>query len=196
MSLSSGIHTDIALDDILRLAVLVKDLPRENIMWGNIDYTMADIETVIIQDLEQSVMRPFPDQIRALVDSMFGSSAYNPIAEGEILQKMQAEAARVVVVNGSGIAGEAQRFADYLKTQGMNVVGFGNQGDYPAAYNYPYPDRTVVIFRREGLYAMQYIQQIAGFESQNQIIFDFAPESEADVIIALGYDWGYISPMP
>jgi polyisoprenyl-teichoic acid--peptidoglycan teichoic acid transferase len=195
-TLSSGIHTDVALDDILRLAVLVKDIPREDIMWGTIDYTMADIETVIIQDLEQSVMRPFPDQIRTLVDSMFGSDALAPIAEGEILQKMQAEAARVVVVNGSGVAELAQRTADYLITQGMNVVGFGNQSDYPATYKYPYPDRTVVIFKSEGLYAMQYIQQLMRFDTQSQIIFDFNPDAEADIIIALGYDWGYNNPLP
>ncbi len=195
-TLSSGIHTDVALDDILRLAVLVKDIPREDIMWGTIDYTMADIETVILQDLEQSVMRPFPDQIRTLVDSMFGSAALAPLAEGEILQKMQAEAARVVVVNGSGVAELAQRTADYFISQGMNVVAFGNPIDYPAAYNSTFPDRTIVIFHGEGLYAMQYIQQLIGFDTQRQIIFDYDPDAEVDVIIALGYDWGYNNPLP
>lgn len=194
--LSSGIHTDLTLNDALRLAVLVKDIPRESIKWGTIDYTMADIATVMIDDLEQSVMRPFPDQIRALVDSIFGSEAMLPTAEGDLLQKMQAEAARVVIVNGSGVAGLAEVTAEYLKGLGMNVVGFGNTGDYPTAYNYPFPDRTVVIFRGEGLYAMQYIQELMAFNSQNQIIFDFDPAATVDVIIALGYDWGYNNPMP
>jgi len=194
--LSSGIHTDIALNDALRLAVLVKDLPRENIRWGTIDYTMADIETIMIGDLEQSVMRPFPDQIRALVDSIFGSSSMLPSAEGELLQKMQAEAARVVVVNGSGVAGLASQTADYLTGLGMQIVGFGNTTDYPAYYNYPFPDRTVVIFKGEGLYAMQYIRELMGFNTPSQIIFDLDPSVEIDVIIALGYDWGYNNPMP
>lgn len=194
--LSSGINTDIALNDALRLAVLVKDLPRENIIWGTIDYTMADIGTVVINDLEQSIMRPFPDAIRDLVDSIFGSGAIVPAAEGDLIEKMEIEAARVVIVNGSGVAGLAALTAEYLSDQGMNVVGFGNTSDFPTTYYYPFPDRTVIIVHGEGLYAMQYIQALMSFNSQSQIIFDFNPDAEADIIIALGYDWGYSNPMP
>lgn len=194
--LSSGIHTDMGLDDALRLAVLVKDLPRDNIKWGTIDYAMADIGTVDINGQEASIMRPFPDAIRDLVDSIFGGGVMVPAAQGDVTQKMQAEAARVAVVNGSGVEGLAARTAEYLTGQGMNVVGFGNTGDYPALYNYPFPDRTVVIIHSGGLYAMQYIQALMGFNSQSQIIFDYNPDAAADIIIALGSDWGYSNPMP
>lgn len=194
--LSSGINTNISLNDALRLAVLLKDLPRENIKWGTIDYTMADIGTVVINNMEQSIMRPFPDQIRVLVESIFSSPAILPTATGDLTQKMQSEAARVVVVNGSGVEGLAASSAEYLIGQGMNVVGFGNTTDYPAAYYSPFPDRTVVIFHDEGLYALQYIQTVMDFDNQNQIIFDYDPDAEVDVIIALGYDWAYDNPMP
>ncbi|MEW6093927.1 MAG: LCP family protein [Chloroflexota bacterium] len=194
--LSSGIHTDMGLEDALRLAVLVKDLPRDNIKWGTIDYTMADIGTVIIDGQEASIMRPYPDSIRDLVDSIFGGGIMVPLAQGDATQKMQVEAARVAIVNGSGVEGLAARTAEYLSGQGMNVVGFGNTGDYPAAYKYPFPDRTVVIIHGGGLYAMQYVQALMGFNNSNQIIFDYNPEAAADIVIALGYDWGYNNPMP
>ncbi len=194
--LSSGINTNLALNDALRLAVLVKDLPRESIKWGTIDYTMADIGTVVVDGMEISIMRPFPDAIRELVDTIFSSTAMLPAAPGDLTEKMQNEAARVVIVNGSGVEGLAARTADYLISQGMNVVGFGNTGDYPSTYQYPFPDRTIVIFRGEGLYAMLYLQSLMEFSTQSQIIFDYDPAAEADVIVALGYDWGYDNPIP
>ncbi len=194
--LSAGIHTDMALNDAVRLAVLVKDMPRDNIKWGTINYTMADIGSVNVDGQELSIMRPYPDAIRDLVDSIFGSGSMAPITQGDVTQKMQIEAARVAIVNGSGVEGLAARTAEYLTGQGMNVIGFGNPSDYPGTYNYPFPDRTVVIFHGEGLYAMQYIQALMGFNSQSQIIFDYDPNAAADIIIALGYDWGYDNPMP
>jgi LCP family protein required for cell wall assembly len=194
--LSAGINTNISLNDALRLAVLVKDLPRENIKWGTIDYTMANIGSVLVNDMVQSIMRPYPDQIRNLVDSIFSSGSMLPAAPGDLTQKMQDEAARVAIVNGSGVEGLASLTADYLSGQGMNVVGYGNTGDYPTTYYRPFPDRTIIIVHGEGLYAMQYIQAVMGFDNQNQILFDYDPEAGVDIIVALGYDWAYDNPMP
>jgi LCP family protein required for cell wall assembly len=194
--LSSGINTNIALNDSLRLAVLTKDIPRDSIKWGTIDYTMADIGTVNLNGQELSIMRPYPDAIRELVDSIFGSGSMLPLAQGDASQKMHAEAARIAIVNGAGVEGLAARTAEYLTSQGMNVVGFGNIADFPATYSYPFPDRTVIILKGEGLYAMQYIQALMDFDSQGQIIFEYDPEAAADLIIALGVDWGYNNPMP
>jgi polyisoprenyl-teichoic acid--peptidoglycan teichoic acid transferase len=194
--LSSGINTNLSPNDAVRLAVLVKDLPREQIKWGTIDFTMADIGTVNVNGQELSIMRPFPDAIRDLVDSIFGSGSMLPLAQGDATQKMQAEAARVAIVNGAGVEGLAAQTADYLKGQGMNVIGFGNTGDYPATYSYPFPDRTLVIIHSGGLYAMQYVQSLMDFDSLGQIVFDYDPNAAADIIIALGVDWGYNNPMP
>jgi LCP family protein required for cell wall assembly len=194
--LSSGIHTDMGINDAVRLAVLVKDLPRENIRWGTIDYSMADIGFVDVNGQRLSIMRPYPDAIRDLVDSIFGSGVRVPAAQGDMTQKMQAEAARVAIVNGAGVEGLAARTAEYLTGQGMNVVGYGNMSDYPTDYAYPFPDRTVVIVQGESLYAMEYIQELMGFDTQGQIIFDYNPDATADIIIALGVDWGYNNPMP
>lgn len=192
--MSSGINTNMSLNDALRLAVLVKDLPRDNIKWGTIDYTMADIGTIYHNGENQSIMRPYPDAIRNLVDSIFDSGAMIPLAEGDITAKMQAEAARVAVVNGAGVEGLAARTAEYLQGQGMNVVGFGNTGDYPAPYNYPFPSRTILIVHGESLYAMQYIQTVMAFDTPSQIVFDYNPDAPADLIIALGSDYNLLVP--
>lgn len=192
--LSSGIRTNMSLNDALRLAVLVRELKRENIAWGTIDYSMADLGTVEINGEAASVLRPFPDAIRNLVDKIFGFGDVRPMAEGDLTQKMQAEAARVAVVNGAGVEGLAARASEYLKGQGMNVVAFGNPGDYPVTYRAPFPSRTVVIVRGGGLYAMEYIRAVMGFDSPSQVIFDYDPESPVDLIIALGSDYRRLLP--
>ncbi len=192
--LSAGINTNMSLNDALRLAVLVKDLPRENIKWGTIDYTMADLGSVVVNGQTLSILRPYPDAIRNLVDSIFDSGAQVPLAQGDLTQKMQAEAARVAIVNGAGVEGLASRTAEYLKGQGMNVVGFGNTGDYPGPYGSPFPARTILIVRGESLYAMQYIQTVMAFDSPSQIVFDYDPNSPVDLIIALGRDYTRLTP--
>jgi hypothetical protein len=118
------------------------------------------------------------------------------MAAGTIEEKMQTEAARVVVVNGSGVNGMAASTSDYLKTQGMNVIGFGNMGDYPDKYNYPFPDRTIIIVHAGKLYAMQYLISLMQFNTTSQIRVDFNPNAPEDIVVALGIDWGYSNPIP
>ncbi|MCS7011982.1 MAG: LCP family protein [Anaerolineales bacterium] len=192
--LSSGIRTNMSLNDALRLAVLVRELKRENIVWGTIDYTMADLGVVEINGNQADILRPFPDAIRNLVDKVFGLQDVRPLAEGDLTQKMQAEAARVAVVNGAGVEGLAARASEYLKGQGMHVVAFGNPGDYPVSYRAPFPKRTVIIVRNGGLYAMEYLRAVMAFDSPAQIIFDYDPESPVDLILALGSDYERLLP--
>jgi len=85
---------------------------------------MIDQQTTI-NGLPADVLRPFPDKIRQLVDKIFGSGTLSPQATGSPTELMQQEGARVLVVNASGVNGIAQKTFDYLKAQGMNVLGPG-----------------------------------------------------------------------
>lgn len=194
--LSAGINTDMSLNDALRLAVLAKDLTKDDIKWGVIDYTMANIGTVNINGESASIMRPYPDAIRELVDTIFGSGAMMPMATGDATQLMQSEQASVIFINGSGVAGLASDTADYLKAQGMNVTGFGNTTDYPDQYLYPFPNRTIIIVHTGKPYVVNYLKALMQFDAANQIIFDYDPNAPADIVVGLGYDWGYDNPIP
>ena len=194
--LSGGINTNLPLTDAMRLAVLAKDISLDNIKHGVIDYTMMQDGTTNIDGAPAAILRPYPDKIRELVSSIFGGGTMQPAASGTVQEDMQAEAARVVVVNGSGITGMASKTADYLKTQGMNVINFGNTGDYPDKYYSPFPDRTIIIVHAGKPYAMQYLMTLMKFDSSNQIKVDFNPDAPEDIVVALGYDWGYTNPMP
>lgn len=194
--LSAGINTNMSLDDAIGLAWLAKDLNRDNIRWGVIDYTMADIGTVKINGEDASIMRPYPDAIRELTDYVFGGGAMMPMATGDATQLMQAEQASVVIVNGSGVDGLASDTAAYLTGQGMNVVGFGNTTDYPDQYNYPFNDRTIIIVHTGRPYVVSFLKALMQIDAANQVIFDYDPTAPADIVVGLGYDWGYNNPIP
>ncbi len=194
--LSGGINTNLTLNDGLQLAMLAKDIPLDSIQHGVIDYTMMQDGFYNLNGQQQAILRPYPDKIRELVDSIFGGGTMQPMATGTLEEKMQAEAARIVVINGSGVPGMAAQTSDYLKTQGMNVIAFGNTGDYPDKYYSPFPDRTIIIVHAGKPYAMQYLMALMQFNSTSQIKVDFDPNAPEDIILALGYDWGYNNPMP
>ena len=195
--ISSGVHTNLSLDDVLRLAVLAKDIPLSSIKPGVIDYTMMTDTTYDLNGQTLAVLRPFPDKIRELVDKVFGGGSLGPMATGDSTQLMQQEAARVLVINGSGVDGIGQRTFDYLKSQGMNVMGPGNMADYPDKYYYPpLPERTMLIVHAGKPYATKYLTDLMKFDSSNQVVMDFDPNAAADIVLAVGSDWANTNPMP
>jgi LCP family protein required for cell wall assembly len=194
--ISDGVHTNMSLPDALKLARLAYELPRENIKTGVIDYTMMEDGFFMLNGQQLAVLRPYPDKIRDLVDQIFGGGSMKPMATGDATQLMQAEAAKVVVVNGSGVAGMAQKTYDFLQGQGMNVIKYGNTTDYPDKYYSPFPDRTLLIVHAGKPYAMNYLSALAQFNTDSQIIVDFNPSAPEDIILALGYDWANSNPVP
>ncbi len=194
--LSSGVSTNLSSDDIIRLGLLAKDIPIDSIQQGVIDYTMMQDGTYTLDGQVLDILRPYPDKIRELVDRIFGGGTMQPMASGTAQEKMQAEAARVVVINGTGVSGMAANTSDYLKAQGMNVIGFGNTGDYPDKYYSPFPNRTTIIVHAGKPYAIQYLMALMNFDSSSQIIVDFNPNAPEDIVVALGYDWNSNNPMP
>jgi len=188
--LSGGIDTNLTFNDLRQLAVLAKDIPLDKIQNNVIDYSMMQDGTTILDGLPSDILRPYPDKIRELVDKIFGSGTMQPMASGTVEEKMKAEAARVVVINGTGVSGMAAQTSDYLTAQGMNVIGKGNTGDYPDKYYSPFPDRTIIIVHAGKPYAMQYLMALMKFNSTSQIEVDFNPNAPEDIVVALGTDWG------
>ncbi len=195
--LSSGVHTDLSLDDILRLAMLAKDIPLDSIQPGVINYTMMEDAKYDLNGQTLDVLRPYPDKIRELVDKIFGGDSMKPVASGDSSQLMQQEAGRVLVINGSGVDGIGQKTYDYLKSQGMNVLGPGNMTDYPDKYHYPpLPERTQLIVHAGKPYAMKYLMELMKLDNANQFIVDFDPTAQADITLAIGADWANDNPIP
>jgi len=193
--LSGGFNANLSLNDALRLAVFAKDISLDQIQKGVIDYTMCQPGQVTVNGEVQDILKPFPDKIRALVDQIFSSGSMKPMATGDPTQLMQQEAARVLIINGSGVDGIASRTDEYLKAQGMNVIGYGNMDEYPDKYAWPpLPDRTMLIVHAGKPYVMKYLMALMQFTSQNQLVVDFDPNATADVTLAVGADWANSMP--
>jgi LCP family protein required for cell wall assembly len=194
--LSSGISTNLSLDDVRQLAMLAKDIPLDSIQTGVIDYTMMQDGTYNLNGQQMAILRPYPDKIRELVDKIIGGGSMEPMATGTVNEKMQAEAGRVVVINGTGVAGMAEKTYNYLKTQGMNATAFGNTSDYPDSYYSPFPSRTIIIVHAGKPYAIQFLMSLMNISSSSQVKVDFNPDAPEDIVVALGSDWNSSNPMP
>ena len=187
--IQSGVRTNLTFDDIMRLGMLAKDVPPENIKRGVIDYTMVTLQDLMINGQKQSIMKAIADKIRVMRDEIFtASGALTPMATGSALDLAKQEGATVAVYNSSLTTGLAQRTADYFKSQGINVVATGNSQLFPGA--------TEVVDHRGRLYMLKYLQELFGLNSGSQIISKYDPSSAADIDIILSDDWAQKNPMP
>jgi hypothetical protein len=169
----------------------VYQLPRENIKRGVISPPdQVELSTAIGDDgVKQDILVPVPDKIRELRDSIFSiSSPASPVdAAGDPKEAMLLEKASVVVKNGSNTSGLAARTKDYLVTQGVNVVEATNAGELYGA--------TTIIDYTGKPYTVSFLMQLMGIQEAN-IYSSFDPNSQVDVTIILGTDWGNSNPMP
>ncbi|MBM3152395.1 MAG: LytR family transcriptional regulator [Chloroflexi bacterium] len=183
--LSAGIKTNLPLDDALRLAVLASQIDLENIERGVFDFNMAS-PGISPDGLE--ILVPNPDLIRTLRDEIFTSgSGLTPLASGDPLDLMKAEAARVQVLNGTFTDGLATTTQEFLISLGMNVTGTGNPAERPGY--------TLVIDHTGKPYTVKYLMTLMNLTNA-RLRVEFNPAAEADVVINLGDDWAANNPMP
>jgi LCP family protein required for cell wall assembly len=188
--LSQGVRTNLSFDDAMKLAILARQIPKENIKTGVIDFNMVTLDSVVQNGQTLSIFKPIPDKIRVLRDQIFtAGGALSPMAQGDPVALMQQEGARVIILNASSTNGLASKTADYLRSQGVNVVNVGN-ADQPYS-------RTVIIDQSGKPYVMRYLASLFKVDSPAQVVDRFTPNApDADVILQIGQDWGVSNPMP
>ena len=187
--LTAGIHTNLSLDDALKLGWLALDIDISTIQRGAIAPPDAvSLATINSAEGAQEVLIPVPDQIRLIRDQVFASTnmASPGLKSGDAQSNMQAEAASIMVSNGTYVGGLAGETQSYLQSQGANVVGTQNSEyttftkiiDYTGK---PYTDRYLVDLMKITPYS---------------IVLQYDPNSQVDVLVILGDDWAGNNPMP
>ncbi len=187
----AGIHTNMAFEDAVKLAVLGKDVQLAQMRV--IDTTMVTFDNVTLGGQNASIMKPLADKIRVLRDEVFTSGgALSPMAVASgskdvnlLAQAMRAEEARVRIADGTFTPGLDQRAGNLFKSQGMNVLEVG-----PATELY---STTIIVVYGPKLYTLRYLQATFGITS-NQIRFDPNPNSTVDIEIRLGSDLAGVIP--
>jgi LCP family protein required for cell wall assembly len=185
--LSAGIHTNLSLDDAIRLSWLALEINMDEVQRGAIAPPNA-VSLAKSPDGTQDILIPVPDQIRLIRDQVFASSsmASPGLTSGDAQANMQSEGATIVVANGTYVEGLATKTQSYLQSQGANVVSTENSDytTYSCIIDYtgkPYTDRYLVNLMNITPYS---------------IFLQYDPNSQVDVLVILGDDWAGTNPMP
>ena len=180
------IATNMPFEDALRLATLAIQVELEDI-----DMAVIGLNEVYFgrSPDDRSILVPYPDKIRAVRDRIFATGgAFSPGLEADLASLMQLEGARVVIYDGASDGGSiAQRTADYLREQGMDVTSI-----QPAGQSY---SSSSLIDHTGSPYTMAYLSDLMGIGTRS-IFHRLAMNSDMDVEIWIGADWRYNNSLP
>ncbi len=184
--LSSGIQTNLTLDQVIRLGLLALELPEDNIHKAVIG--PSEIEIAKSPD-GLDILIPYPDKIRLLRDQIFTSGdSISPVALGQDLKGLAAaEGARISIQNGTLTAGLAARTAEYFQTQGLNITEETNASEV-------YSLTTIYVLNGKP-YTIKYIMDLMKIEDV-RIYNRYEPNAEVDLIVTLGNDWASSTTLP
>lgn len=119
--LTGSFKTNLSLDEILSLGLLMQEIPRENIRFGVIDNLYVDLATTTSGD---QVLVPRTNAIRLLVQQVFNPQ--DDLSLSDLRTRAEAEKASIVVLNNSDVAGLARQTGDWLAGRGVSVTQVGN----------------------------------------------------------------------
>lgn len=183
-TLSSGIKTNMAFEDAIKLAILGKDIDPSTIKTGVIDpkQGMVTFDSTTLNGEAASILKPVMDKIRILRDEIFTTSGpTSPLAslsQSDASILMRDEQSRVRILDGT-FTGLEQRAGALFQSYGMNVVELGTA---PEAYS-----QTTIIVYGPNLYTIKWLQATFGITSR-QIRFAPDPSATVDIEIRLGSD--------
>ena len=184
--LSSGIRTNLSLQQVIQLAVLGTQINAKQIKQIVIP---PDVVYESTSPDGLAILIPIPDEIRELRDKVFAiSSPASPsTANVDPAELVKMEQARVTVVNGTQTGGLATRTSDYLRAQGINVVG-------ESTADRVYEITTIIIYNGKP-YTINYLAQTMGVPT-SQIFNSYNPDAATDIDIIIGNNWASNNPMP
>jgi len=186
--LSSGVNTNLSLEEMVKLAWLAAQIPTENIKHAVIT---PDMVTNSWSPEGFEILLPDTDKIRQLRDEIFTSTGpASPVAEtvvGDPVEMMNQEDARISVLNGTYTSGLASKTGEYLNNQGINVTVTGNAQELS--------EYTTIIDYSGKPYTVRYLVDLMHIDP-NHIYSRYDPNSEVDIAILLGADWAENNTMP
>jgi polyisoprenyl-teichoic acid--peptidoglycan teichoic acid transferase len=192
----NAVLTDLTLDKIVAFAQLARDVKTDGIKDAVIDESMA---LGITTPGGAMVLWPDREKIRAVIDDLFSTPEGVPVplptasqdqaqAQAQPTQsrlpdefnKLAAEGARIEISNGTPSEGLAARAADWLKSQGFNVVlvDTADRVDYP---------QTVVVESNNRPFTSQRLTAI--FHVTQKVRQNPNPNSDVDIRIVIGQDF-------
>ncbi len=176
-----NLHTNLALEDAVQLALLIQEMPRENIRTAVLDYDYVYTETT--PDGRQ-VLVPRRDEIRELRNELFAEAPLPTPDIRELAGSMEDENAKVAVYNGTAVFGLAGETQEYLLDRGVNVTEVGNAD--AATYS-----TSQIIDFGANPQTIQFLIHEMGIPPLNFSDGDRAnkPAGDFEVLVIIGNDW-------
>jgi LCP family protein required for cell wall assembly len=181
---STGVRTNMSLDQIIQLAWKAMEIPKENIQMVVIGPEYVGIET---SPEGLAILRPIPDRIRLLRDEVLGGGALGPVDDADLASLVAEEAPAVRLVNASYQPDLGERTAAWLSDQGFEVVEtVSGEGVSVSS----------VIVQGPAPYGLRLISETFGMTA-GRITHSFGPDRSApDLVLVLGDDWAANNPLP
>jgi len=176
--ISSGVRTNLDLEQSIKLALKVLEVPTEDIKHVIIS---GEYITFAKSPEGLDIVRPIPDKIRLLRDEVFSNGVAVGPSSGitDILELVKLENATVSVRNGSAVGGLAASTAEYLRTQGLNIAEETN-ADYTVY--------SQIILYGSKPYTLKYLADLMNLPSTS-ITNRYDPNAQLEIIVILGDDW-------
>jgi polyisoprenyl-teichoic acid--peptidoglycan teichoic acid transferase len=177
-TLQDNVHTDMSIDEVLQLALLVQEIPRRSIRTAVIDYNYVYNETT---PSGQLVLVPIRENIRTLRNELFAPPAIpTPVIEN-LADMVAKESARIAVYNGTAVFGLAGATESYLLGYNVNVTEIGNADS--SAYR-----ATQIIDYGSNRNTALYLAQLLAVPPLN-VSNGTDPDGDYDLLVILGNDW-------
>ncbi|MFZ3151590.1 MAG: LCP family protein [Anaerolineaceae bacterium] len=184
--LSSGIRTNLSVNEVIQLVLKVLDVPSDQFAHKVIDGAYVNIGK---SPEGLDILRPIPDKIRLLRDEIF----YGTVTSSEtgtaqdMAAILQDEQARVSVRNASSYADLGTRTAEYLRGQGVNVV---------EEINSDYQVYSRITLYGSKPYTLKYLVDLIKIAPSSNIVYAYDPNAPVDIVLQLGDDWAANNTLP
>lgn len=183
--LSSGIHTNLSLSQIIQLAMYAAQIPSSNIKYG-----LLGPETALngVSPDGQAILIPLMEEFRKVRDNTFATSGplASTVISADSTELLKQEQARISIRNGSTTAGLAQTTATYFQNQGLSIVELGDDNQTTVSYVIDITGKPNTI---------SYLANTLRLSTSQIRSAAYDPNSQVDVIVVLGNDWATSNTM-
>jgi LCP family protein required for cell wall assembly len=181
---SAGVRTNLSLDQVVRLALLLQQIPADNIKRGIIGAGQVEFGK---SASGLDILVPLSDKIRLVRDDVFTTGGpVGPSTVGaDTAALVKGEAAKVTIRNASGTSGLLARTSEYFKAQGMVVV---------EEVNVNVVETSSLIIYGARPYTMGYLSKLMSIPPAR--IAPNYQDAPMDMVIILGRDWARKNPLP
>jgi hypothetical protein len=178
-TVQEGTKTNLTLEQIVQLARLAQDIPKENICSAVINGSY--IESLQTLPDNSQVLIPDWEKVHTLVqDVANGTGICTPGGE-DLAAESAAEQATVSIINGTQQEGLASETKTSLDALGINVASVGN------ADSFDY-DHTIITSYKGKTATARYLAQLLGVP-ETAIVNSPDPNAEFDIVVILGADY-------